>query len=366
MSLRDELDKALEGDASKEVGRQSIAVTADDSLRAPIDTKDARNEFRPEWRPFPLSEISAQQAVSWAWYGFMAFGHVTLFTGLWKAGKTTLLAYLLRDFATGGDLAGSVKASRVLIVSEESQALWARRRDEIGIGDHVHLICKPFKARPRLVEWIDFVRHLAGLVESGGYRVVVFDTLASHWPVFDENDASGVIAALTPLNALTETGAAVMLVHHPRKGDAGEGQAARGSGALTGFVDVILELRRFNGKDADDRRRTLTGYSRFDETPRESVIELGEDGYRLIGKKANAERADRQSVIGEILTTEGAGLTVDEIREKWPEGRIAKPGQRTLPGDLRAGVDVGLWSCTGGGKKGDPYRYVATRRTEAE
>ena len=33
------------------------------------------------------------------------------------------------------------------MVSEESEHLWAARRDELNIGDHVSVICKPFLGR---------------------------------------------------------------------------------------------------------------------------------------------------------------------------------------------------------------------------
>jgi hypothetical protein len=34
----------------------------------------------------------------------------------------------------------------------------------------------------------------------------------------------------------------VLLVHHPRKGKTLAGQAARGSGALPSFVDILIEM----------------------------------------------------------------------------------------------------------------------------
>ncbi len=48
-------------------------------------------------------------------------------------------------------------------------------------------------------------------------------------------------AALVPLHAITEAGAAVVIVHHPRKSDGAQGTAARGSGAISGFVDIIAD-----------------------------------------------------------------------------------------------------------------------------
>lgn len=86
---------------------------------------------------------------------------------------------------------------------------------------------------------------------------MVLDTLAGFLPVRDENDSAGMLQALTPLHAVTEAGAALLLIHHPRKSDATEGQASRGSGALPGFVDIVIEMRRLAPQDREDRRRVL-------------------------------------------------------------------------------------------------------------
>ena len=171
-----------------------------------------------------------------------------------------------------------------------------------------------------------------------------------------------MMAALLPLHNITEAGAAVLLVHHPRKGDAAEGQASRGSGALPGFVDTILELRRFNAQEANDRRRKIRAYSRFDETPAEVVIELTGNGYQLVGSTGDANRDDRQNMMVEILA--GAEWsTADDVRAQWPEGAISKPGRRMTQIDLNHGFDAGRWQRQGKGKKGDPYRYKFDSRT---
>ena len=295
--------------------------------------------------------------IPWLWDGYLAAGFITLLTGLWKAGKTTLVAHLLRLLADGGELAGAVKPARVLVVTEENGGLWRRRRDELGIGDHVHLLPRPFNVRPKLSQWEAFALHVAELVRAESYGLVVCDTLPSFWPVTKENDASEVIAALTPLHTVADAGAAVLLTHHPRKGDAGEGQAARGSGALPGFVDAILELRRFGPDNRDDRRRVITAYSRFDETPPEVVIELRDDGYRLVGTKADARQTDRLSAIAELLPADLAGVTADELLTSWPETGPAKPGKRTMQVDLKAGAQSGRWMQLGTGTRNDPFRY---------
>ncbi len=329
-------------------------VSAENSIRAPKESERARIEF-PE--PVPLSQLGDGVSITWLWDGYLAVDHITLLTGLWKAGKTTLLSHLLRAFGAGGDLAGAVSEGQILVVSEESRGLWARRRDDLGIGDHVALLCRPFLGRPTGEEWREFVAYLAALVRRDGYTIIVFDTVAVCWPVSDENDASKVIAALQPLHAITELGAGVLLVHHPRKGDAGEGQAARGSGALPGFVDVIIELRRLNPKNREDRRRVLTAYSRFDETTPEVVLELTDDEYRTIGTKADARQSDRLAVISNLLPATEPGFKADEILDAWPDDSVPRPSKRLLQSDLKHGASTSLWIASGEGRKNDPFRY---------
>lgn len=308
--------------------------------------------YESDWTPIPLSQIPASAAVDWVWTGFAARGMVTLLVGLFKLGKTTLLAWLLREMAVGGDLAGEVKPGRVLVVSEESGKLWALRRDEMQLGDHVELLARPFKGRCNWHEWERLIDRVAALTRERGYALVVFDTLASLWPVVDENSAADVLRAVLPLHRIVEAGAALLLNHHPRKSDGAEGTASRGSGALPGFVDVIIELRPFAAGDRHNRRRTLACFSRLDETPAEVVIELTDTGYVAIGDKADAGRADRRRLLQSLLPAHPPGATVEEIRDNWPDGG-QKPGVRTLRDDLKA-MDV---RTTGEGVKGDRFRY---------
>jgi hypothetical protein len=76
-----------------------------------------------------------------------------------------------------------------------------------------------------------------------------------------------MLECLTPLHRLTAAGMSVLLLHHPRKGKTVAGQAARGSGALPNFADVIIEMGFYAHPDDLDRRRRLVGF-RATTTPR--------------------------------------------------------------------------------------------------
>ena len=76
----------------------------------------------------------------------------------------------------------------------------------------------------------------------------------------------------------SDLGLAVLVLHHPKKGETKEGQAARGIGVLNAEVDIVLEMTHFSNPSSDDRRRKIVAYSRFDETPRRRLLELNREG----------------------------------------------------------------------------------------
>jgi putative DNA primase/helicase len=312
------------------------------------------------WTPRLLSTLSTEgQDIPWLWTGYLARGSFSSITGLWKGGKTTLLSHLLKALETGQTFCGQETApTRVLVITEEGEAAWARRRDDVGLKDHVAIISRPFLGRPTTKEWDLFIRSVAEEVSSQKYDLVVFDALPNLWPVRDENNASEVLNALVPLNALVEAWAAVLIILHPAKAEAAEGKATRGTGAIGGFVDAIIEMRRFDPGHPEDTKRTLRAYSRYDETPAELVIEYTGGGYRVVGNRAQAEAQDRLRIVLEVLPETPPGMTVEEIRENWPTTGIVKPGKRTLERDLApdrlSGTGIAF---TGEGVKGDPRRY---------
>jgi hypothetical protein len=335
-------------------------------------------EKYPHWKPSVLSELSSQgAAIPWDWGAYMAPGQITSLTALWKIGKTTFVSYLVRAFGatSPGDGLGAPDARpefcsqpirigrRVLIISEESKERWAARREELGLGDHIAVIARPFLGRPSPREWVMFIGYVGKLALQDSYNVVIFDTMHNLWCVDNENDASQVIAAMTPLYLITAAGAAVLMTFHPGKVDTQEGRLTRGSGSVGGFADIILEMRRYDASRVDDTRRTITAYSRWEETLPELVVELDMDAreYRLVGTKAHASAVERLTVIKDILPREGPGITPGQVCQGWPlDCGITKPGEKTIKRALDAAITFGDTpgvKATGKGISNDPLRY---------
>jgi len=197
-----------------------------------------------------------EATMSWLWQGYLAPGCITLLTSQWKSGKTTLVSVFLSRLQAGGQLAGlPLAAGKAIVVSEEGKKQWRRRGRQLAFGRQVCLICRPFRGKPRPEQWLALLNRLAVLHERHGFNLVVFDTLASFLPGRDENTAGTIMTYLAPLLELAERNLSILLLHHPRKGENLAGQAARGSGALPAFVDIVLEMDWCGRFSLDDRRR---------------------------------------------------------------------------------------------------------------
>ncbi|MGQ9556245.1 MAG: AAA family ATPase [Anaerolineae bacterium] len=319
--------------------------------------------FAPQWSPVPISQVAGSTSPDWLWYGYLARYSYTLLLGFWKSGKSTVIAHLLKAMAEGGEFCGAqVKRAMALVVSEEPASKWAARRDELGLNDNVHLLCRPFLGKPDRKMWQEFVNRLVVLVQAHRYDLVVLDPIQMLLPVHDENDAMQMVEALAPLQGIANAGAAVLLLHHPNKSDLNEGRAARGSGALPGFVDIILEFRRFDPERMEDTRRIIKGLSRYDETPSELVVSLENGQYVALGDKGEVRQAERLAVLTDLLDEQPKQPA--EFLALWPEG-VVKPSLRTVERDLKELVRRSQAVSVGAGSRGNPLKYMAIRFSTA-
>jgi hypothetical protein len=295
-------------------------------------------------------------AVPWLWHGLLAPGKMTLLTSLWKSGKTTLLAHLLARRRHGGDFLGlAVAPGHSLIISEEPRDLWPQRARRHHLGDEVGVLTRPFTGRPSLADFDQLCAQIIELKKQRNVDLVVFDSLAYFLPAREENSAGVMVGALAPFVGLAEAGLAVWLLHHPSKGEPALGQAARGSGALLASVDIVLEMRQPGG-DPFTRRRKLFGWSRYEETPRQMLIELSADGSRYERLTHTGDDFTDQWDTVRFVLADAAPLTLQEIRAGWPPGQ-GRPPYKTLWRWLDRAVELGLACRTGEGTKSEPYRY---------
>ncbi len=259
----------------------------------------------------------------------------------------------------GGKLAGlRTAAARAAVVSEESPSLWRLRHEKLQFGRNVCFLCRPFASKPTLEQWRSLLERLRQLHGERGIDLAVIDPVSLLFPAYFESHADNVQTMLAPLAQLTRLGMAVLLLHHPRKGDVLAGQAARGSGALCAMVDVLMELRWVATADVDDRRRRLLAWSRYEGTPREQTIELSADGrdYRICAEVADEEFEQGWPLIEALMREKmGLKLTRRDLYEAWPQRR--KPDRVTLWRWLDRAVSLRRLCQEGEGIRWDPFRY---------
>jgi hypothetical protein len=318
--------------------------------------------MKTKFHPLAMDELPAgfsQVDLRWTWYGYLAPVHVTLLTSPWKAGKTTLLTGLLQCLGDGRPFLGrDVRPAKALVISEEANEHWAARVRTMPLGPHVELLSRPFTGKPSADEWNDLIDFAWQKVCAGSLDVVVIDPLATFLPGRCENDAASLLEALMRLHKLTAAGAAVLLLHHPRKGKHESGHGARGSGALLGFVDVALELTKFSPMRTDHRRRRLVGLSRRAETPPTLSYQWNPETGRFEVIDDPVEDRYRQNweTVLTLLKFRKHAATATDLIPDWPADGEAPTPKLLNEWLLRAYVQKKIRR-DGRGVKADPFRY---------
>jgi len=317
---------------------------------------------------FPRLKTSQLQTAArphaWIWDGYIAPGMITLLTSMWKTGKSTLLAHLLAQRKSGGQLAErAVAPGATAVVSEEPDELWHDRNQQLVFGSNDSFYCRPFVNTPNQEVWERFLEHLQSLKPIDGTDLVIIDPISHFIPMHYENQAKLMLEALVPLRKLTSAGMAVVLVHHPRKATSVQGAASRGSGMLPSFVDILVEMYLMRPENPDDRRRRLLGFSRHRATPRVLLMELNADGssYTKLDDKPDDEFHAQWTVLNMILQDASSEMTRVQIHENWPSDFMT-PKVSTLWRYLDQAFDRGLIRRTGTGRKSDPYRYFLAEK----
>jgi hypothetical protein len=338
--------------------RVSFPATATSSIEDPVVSQSTPDPVRRhpdgrERRYLLTSELPrTDPSMNWIWYGCIRRGAATMISAHPKVGKTTLISHLLRSLQDGGEFLGlTTQPARVLVLTEEDGPTIAERADIIGIGDHVAWYVRPFTSRPTMVEWREWVAATVRDCIDHRADLLIVDTLMRNMPLRDENNATEIDDALLPLWRLMETGVAIVVIHHLKKGGGPEGTGARGSSALMAWPEVTFELSRTNPDDVDCRQRTLRSNSRFRQTPVELVIELGDEGYTVCGSLRDAEARGIHTAITHMLAV-GEPMSHYEIATAMGRTR------QTIESHLARMVDAGVLRRTGTGTRGDIHRYT--------
>jgi putative DNA primase/helicase len=217
-----------------------------------------------------MADVEAQD-VSWLWPGRLPFGRLRLLVGRPGEGKSFATLDWAARVSNGSDWpdGSPCESGSVLLVSaEDDPGDTIRPRLDAHDADStkIHML-KGVNAKSKSGKAIEEAFTLAdleplkqALSTIGDVRLIVIDPIGSYVggrvDAHRDNEVRGVLA---PLAALAqETGAAVVLVAHQRKGAAANpDDMVLGSRAFTGLARSVLHLMR--DPDDEDRRFLLPG-----------------------------------------------------------------------------------------------------------
>jgi hypothetical protein len=307
----------------------------------------------------------AAEEVDWIAEPFLASGCLTDLAGPAKAaGKTTLALSMIRAVLDGGEFLGRRTArSPVVFLTEQSQGTFraALSRAHLTERDDLSIL---YAYKTGTLSWLQIVAAAVEECLRTGARLLVVDTLPalSRLRGDSENSAGEALRVLEPLQqAAGEHGIAVLYTRHERKGGGPVGEAARGSSAFAGGADILLSLRRPEGRNGHGVRH-LQSLSRFEETPPELMIELREDGqYHVVSDQGITMVEDeiRAAVLEALPQSEENALNLEELVQRCP-----KLSRTTAQRKLAELADEGVIQHVGAGRRGDPKRFYIVAADE--
>lgn len=303
-----------------------------------------------QFHPQDLETLLASETpdITWVWEPFIPTEALVLLSAYMKVGKSTLMYGLISAILRGEDFLGyrTTKTNILILAVEESERDVRNRllnfRIQEGMGLYVHV--------GRMLPSPENYAILRRFLRDKQIGLVVVDTLSTYISVEDENNNSEVLRAVSPLLDIAHTDkVSVVMIHHNNKGEGDGGKGIRGASSLFGLVDQALILK-YQGSHKG-RFRRLETLGRYDETPRELVLEMDTDyTYRTVGSEADALADTILLEVREVLLSLGRPLSLVEIAEQLPLRKLKtlQKALSPLPEWLKR---------EGEGVRGDPFRY---------
>ena len=221
--------------------------------------------------------------------GFVYAGSLNLIAGEPKAGKSTLVWYIINALALGTKFLGQeTRKANVLYVTEQNEVSF--RQETVGIAGfstnpNVYILLPETGLPPT---WAGKVEYWDEKLKATHSNILVVDTFGSFagLPPGGENDSACIADRLMALKQLYKTrpSLGIILVHHIRKPSAdprfpakafADLRDARGSSAIVGGVDHCLMLSK---AIEGERIRNIHTEGRFEPESKLQVV-LTDLGY---------------------------------------------------------------------------------------
>ena len=294
----------------------------------------------------------------WIVEGLVARGCVSELVAKVKCGKTHFALDMVEAVIAGRLFLGSKTTSvPVIYLTEEGATSFRSCTDRVGLRREARLTIVP-RSRTRGLKWAEIGAEVTAMAGQVGAWLVVVDTLGEWASLIrdEENDAGAALAATRPLREMAEAGLAVLVLRHARKGGGEVADAARGSSAFDGAVDVILHLERMQAKGHNNRRK-LSGVGRLDGIAAQLVVELEDNHYLAKGSESDVEYRDARAKVLDVMPdSREAALSEKAIIEQTQASR--RTVQRVLKELGNTGVVQREMGAGEADKRGYGYWFI--------
>jgi hypothetical protein len=306
---------------------------------------------------------------TWVVDKFLMAENVTVLTSLWKNGKSTLIADLIRCLCRGEPFLGlPCRASRVHLISEERFGLWHDRIGAWSLGQRLRIWQQPqlnFASGPGSLQHFfedvsdEFYRTQNRRPDDGLQslpKVVIVDPLSAILAPGTENDPQVIVKLFEQIDRYFPL-ATVIIVHHPPKNASPYAPGGRGSSLLSTLPSTLIDVKPFSPNPVDAFRRRLIVRSRFP-----TISELA---YEYDPATRTHRRIDDTTVEYEVRNVEWLlarhpnGLTIPAMIDRWPTKPA--PHRGTLARQLTLALADGRIEKSGAGSRYEPFVFRPRR-----
>ncbi len=292
-------------------------------------------------------DLENEPEVEWLVKPWLARRTITEMSGGQKtAGKSTLVRQMFRCLLDGTPfLYPPAVTTNILNLTEEFGTVKAAlKRENLWGRKGLKLVRW---ARVADVPWHTLMDSAIDYALSNDIGLLVIDTLSrfSLQGGVSEADASAQLDIMAMLSIAAAEGLSVLSIRHDRKTGGGIGQSSRGSGAISGAVDIILKVKKGGGKGGT--RRVIEGIGRYDECNCTLTLEF-DPATRLYSLLDDPTAKDySESFHSPTSILEFAHL------HQLPRTSAQRIVEKLTDGGT-------LTHVSGSGKKGDPEKFLLT------
>ena len=252
--------------------------------------------------------------VQWIVPDIIYEGGSSLLSGPPKVGKSTYVAALMQSLENGTPFLDRYVGQRPIALLTEESGLPVQFK--YGMLKTLDVMDKSMYP---LDGWHESLQRVHQWAQAHPGGVVFIDTLSVWAGIEDENDASKVTQRMTEINLVkANNSVGIVLVHHARKSGGDNGEAVRGSGAMTATVDNVVEMARYG---AHSTKRYIDVMSRVLPEQKRLLIDFDPIAREYSELEADDAKLEEIEDYLDGIPTDGDGMSVSALAEQWDVAR---------------------------------------------